>query len=91
MNGGSDPKWRRDGRELFYVAADGKLMAVPVTLGEVPVFGAPVALFDAKISDHLRENTHYDVSADGRRFVLPPKESPSQLTVILNWTSLLKK
>ena len=92
VNGGSDPKWSHDGKELFYAAADGKLMAVPVTLGEVPDFGAPVALFDAKIFDINREGTQYDVSDDGQRFVLPmPNEIPSKFTVILNWASLLIK
>jgi len=92
MSGGSDPRWRRNGKELFYVGADGKMMAVPVTLGEECSFGAPVALFDARISNPNREGTNYDVSADGQRFVLlMTQESPSQLNVISNWTSLLKK
>jgi hypothetical protein len=92
MSGGSDPRWRHNGKELFYVGADGKMMAVPVTLGEECSFGTPVALFDTKISNPYRESTNYDVSADGQRFVLlMAQESPFQLNVISNWTSLLKK
>jgi eukaryotic-like serine/threonine-protein kinase len=92
ISGGSDPRWRRNGKELFYVGADGKMMAVPSKLGEECSFGTPVALFDAKISNPIRESTLYDVSADGQRFVLKqPYDSPSQLNVIFNWTSLLKK
>ena len=90
--GGSDPKWRRDGRELFYISADRKLMAIPVTPGEVPAFGAPVALFGEVAFDSIREGTAYDVSADGRHFlILKTGGSPPQLNAILNWTSLLKK
>src|SRR5262245_13778191 len=44
--GGSGPLWRRDGRELFYYAADGKLMAAPVRSGESFEVGAPVPLFE---------------------------------------------
>ncbi len=92
MSGGSDPRWRRNGQELFYVGADGKMMAVPSKLGEECSFGTPVALFDAKIFNSVRECTLYDVSADGQRFVLQQfYDSPSQLNVISNWTSLLKK
>ena len=44
-NGGEFPVWRRDGRELFYRAADGKLMAVPVASGSDFAPGAPIPLF----------------------------------------------
>ncbi|MBN2320338.1 MAG: protein kinase [Acidobacteria bacterium] len=91
-NGGSDPRWRRDGKELFYVSADGKLMAIPVKLGDEPDFGTPEELFDAKIFNISQEGTVYDVSKDGKRFILPkPTDPPSELNVVLNWTQLLKK
>jgi Tol biopolymer transport system component len=48
-SGGADPHWRADGRELFYVSADRKMMAVPVTPGASPRFGVPTALFAAEI------------------------------------------
>ena len=47
---GSQPRWRRDGKELFYVAADGKLMAVEVKTAPKFEAGAPKALFDARIA-----------------------------------------
>ncbi len=46
--GGTSVRWRGDGRELFYIAADGKLTAVPVTPGDAPKFGAPIALFQTQ-------------------------------------------
>ena len=48
--GGDEPKWRRDGKELFYLALDGKLMAVPIKLGTTtPGAGVPVPLFQTRV------------------------------------------
>ncbi|MDQ3174094.1 MAG: hypothetical protein M3Q91_10365 [Acidobacteriota bacterium] len=47
--GGSQPKWRRDGRELFYIAADRKLMAVDVKLGATFEAGVPKTLFGTHV------------------------------------------
>ncbi|MGH9753539.1 MAG: protein kinase domain-containing protein, partial [Blastocatellia bacterium] len=92
--GGSLPRWRRDGRELYYVATDDKLMAVPVETSANFAPRAPVALFDLG-SYGLRSIRYlYDVSADGQKFlVIRPKEDSSSraLTVAQNWTELLKK
>ena len=81
--GGSLPRWRRDGRELYYLAPGGALMAVPVTHGRTLDAGDPVALFRAEsgIED-------YDVAPDGSRFLMSlpvdrARESP--VRVILNW------
>ena len=101
--GGIQPRWRRDGRELFYIAADSKVMAVPVST--VPTFtpGAPIALFAAPIfggGTSTRSDTRYDVTSDGQKFlinaVLPETAvarpaPPAPLTVVLNWTADLKK
>ena len=91
-NGGSFPAWRRDGKELFYVAPDRKLMAVPVKTGAVfePETAAP--LFEV----HLRNDPsrHYDVSADGQRFLvnMPMGEETSPpITLVQNWTVLLRQ
>ena len=48
-NGGLQPKWRRDGRELFYLALEGTLMAVPVALNALPEVGKPQPLFQTRI------------------------------------------
>jgi Tol biopolymer transport system component len=91
--GGTLPRWRRDGRELYYVAPDDKLMAVPVEPGANIVVGTPVALFD--VGSYGRRNNRYvyDVSADGQRVLLlrPLEDATTRpLTVVQNWTELLK-
>jgi serine/threonine protein kinase len=87
--GGSRPRWRRDGRELDYLAPDGFVMAVPVTLGTKVEAGVPARLFrvDSEIQD-------YDVAPDGSRFLVSTpieKAQESPLRVILNWPTIMTK
>jgi Tol biopolymer transport system component len=85
--GGTQPRWRGDGTELFYVAPDGMLMSVRVRMGATFDAGATTPLF------RLR-GTSYDVTRNGERFVTndPAGSDKSQpMTVVLNWTSELKK
>jgi len=83
-NGGVNPQWRADGKEIFYAALDNRLMAVPVTLranGQVES-GVPASLFQ------LRPRSEYEVSHDGQRFLIhAPTEdaSASPITIVLNW------
>ncbi len=91
--GGTHPRWRRDGRELYYVAPDDQLMAVPVELGANFGTGTPVPLFD--VGSYGRRNNRYvyDVSADGQKILLlrPLEDATTRpLTVVQNWTALLK-
>jgi dipeptidyl aminopeptidase/acylaminoacyl peptidase len=86
-------RWRRDGKELFYLAFDGRVHAVPVRLSPKPEFGPATPLFT--ISTEARAAIHsvagFDVSADGQRFVIPvvaPTEGPS-IVVIQNWEAAL--
>jgi eukaryotic-like serine/threonine-protein kinase len=91
--GGSFPRWRKDGSELFYRALDGKLMAAPVRFeGTTLQFGAPVALFRMTEPFGLRAYP-YDVSADGKRILAltPEITEGSALTVFLDWQAGLKK
>jgi len=91
-SGGSMPVWRRDGKELFYLAADRRLMAVPVVTGEAFETGTPVALFEARLKDD--PDRHYDVSADGQRFLLTTPlgdDSTPPITLVQNWTVLLRQ
>jgi Tol biopolymer transport system component len=94
--GGMQPEWRRDGKELFYIAADGKMMAVPTsTAGATFDAGTPVPLFEVEVPEAIAPYPgHYAVSADGQRFlvntVIDQPTKPA-LTVILNWTGLLKR
>jgi hypothetical protein len=97
--GGVQPRWRGDGKELFFFAADGKMMAVPLkaAAGPKPTFeaGAPVTLFDAHTTPR-RDRFDYDVIADGKRFLTVTTSSPAPppsppLNVVVNWNAALKK
>ncbi|HYM09412.1 MAG TPA: hypothetical protein VEU62_01700, partial [Bryobacterales bacterium] len=93
-DGGSEPQWRRDGKELFYLAADHKLMAVEVKPGAKLQLGAPRALFDTHIRFTSVTRNHYAVTADGQRFLLNlPLEdtAASPITVVVNWAAGLKR
>ena len=92
-DGAATIRWRRDGRELYFVDHAGVVRAVPVKLGPQPEFGPAVALFT--ISTEARAAIHslpgFDVSANGSRFVIPvvsAAEGPS-IVVIQNWEGLL--
>ena len=98
--GGEQPRWRGDGKELFFEAADGKMMVVPVkaVAGAKPSFeaGTPVALFDAHMVHGAFYNLiEYDVTTDGKRFLINTTggsgAASPPLTVVTNWTSGLKK
>jgi len=94
-DGGTEPRWRRDGRELFYVAANRMLMVVTVT--SAPTFGLsrPMRLFDARLDTSIGNfhSTHYAVSADGQRFLMnvATDSSSSPIAVALNWKAGLRK
>ena len=87
-------RWRRDGKELFYLGSDGRLYAVPITLSSKPRIGVPVPLFaiNAEALAALHSVVGFDVSADGHRFVVPivTSSEKSEIVVIQNWESALK-
>jgi eukaryotic-like serine/threonine-protein kinase len=93
-SGGSQPAWRGDGKELFFLSAEGKMMSVPVESAATSFQpGVPKTLFQTRL-DFDAFSRAYDVSADGKRFLLanPVAESSGvPITVILNWPALLKK
>ena len=100
IDGGEQPRWRGDGKELFFEAADGKIMAVSVkaATGTKPSFeaGTPVALFDAHMATSANNVLiEYDVTADGKRFLIATTGASGAasppLTVVTNWTAGLKK
>ncbi len=74
INGGIEPTWRSDGRELYYLAPNGDLMAVDVdTTGDAFMSGVPHALFATGVSQpdpNGRPENYYDVAPDGQRFLL---------------------
>jgi Tol biopolymer transport system component len=95
-NGGTQPRWRRDGKEIFYIGGDGKLMAAELTTGpRFEVTGAPKALFDPYIPRGSVSGFRYDVTADGKRFLVisaaSADEAAAPITVVLNWQAALKR
>jgi len=94
--GGQEPIWRKDGKELFYLSADGKMTAVPVTTGTSFAAGAPVTLFQThrRQAVSAQDVFSYDVSGDGQKFLILTKMdegNPAPLSVILNWASEMEK
>jgi Tol biopolymer transport system component len=86
-NGGRNPQWRRDGRELYYFSLDNKLMAVQVTLGAEVKSGTPMELF-ALSSIRANPNASFAVTHDGQRFLFVTRAeetSVTPFTVLLNW------
>ena len=87
--GGVQARWSSDGRELFYIGLDGKLMAVLVTLGANEMqIGVAKPLFATRIGDPLETNMRraYVVSVDNQRFLIDTlSETTVPMTVLLNW------
>jgi Tol biopolymer transport system component len=84
--GGQKPRWRADGRELYYIGPGGLVMAVPVSPGAQFTAADLVPLFQVEVED-------FDVTADGSQFLVSvpaEKSSESRIRVIVNWTSVLK-
>jgi Tol biopolymer transport system component len=91
-HGGYEPRWRADGREIYYLSDDRRLMAV--TVGAGPTFGIPTPLFQTRVPPGVMAlRTHYVPSRDGQRFLVnTASDAPgSPITVVLNWTAMLKK
>jgi len=94
-NGGIAPIWSPDGKEIFYVSTDGKMMSVSIRT--IPTFSAepPKELFD--VSQMYFPNnpiTNYDITPDGKRFILVRNSHTSAnvpyFNVVLNWTEDLQ-
>jgi Tol biopolymer transport system component len=95
-HGGVQPVWRNDGRELYYVGLDGKVMAVDVKPGPAFSAGLPVALFDSGLRpEGLTESrSSFAVSADGQRFLVNAIAADAgrvPITVVVNWAADLRK
>ena len=94
--GGQEPRWRQDGKELFYLSADGKLMAVAVTTDASFRAGSPIALFQThrRLPVSSLDDFSYDVSGDGQRFLIATKvdeANTAPLSILLNWASQIEK
>jgi Tol biopolymer transport system component len=104
--GGSYPRWRQDGRELFYISADRKLMVVPIsTVGSDLQPGLPNPLFDVRVPNLFfppdpitatgTASYPYAVSGDGQRFLVAVDQTQAAagppITVVVNWPARLRK
>ena len=94
-SGGVQPRWRRDGKELFYISADQKLMAVPVKNGAVFEAGTPEPLCDMDpVFPPLQGRFAYQPTADGKRFLVVEVvggNAALPINVVVNWQAGLKK
>ncbi len=94
--GGYQPRWRSDGKELFYVSSSGQLMSVAITPELAAPPGRPTALFQTTIlgGGATVNNWYWDVTPDGQRFLINTViagNEPSTLNVVLNWQSGLTR
>jgi Tol biopolymer transport system component len=93
--GGTEPLWNRNGRELFYRSGT-KMMAVDITTAPSFALGSPRVLFEGEAyapptGAYAYPFPNYDVSLDGQRFLMITKESKPQINVVLNWFEELKR
>jgi Tol biopolymer transport system component/predicted Ser/Thr protein kinase len=98
--GGQQARWRADGKELFFVAADGKMMSVAVKTVSGPKAsfeaGIPTPLFEAHMAPDIRATVgyNYDLTGDGKRFLVNRSAgtgATAPLTVVVDWNAGLKK
>lgn len=92
--GGTNPRWREDGRELYYVAPDNRLMAVDISDAEAFRAGVPRPLFRADIGDDAFSMGRYEVFDNGQRFLLRlalGAGSIAPLTVVVNWAAAIEE
>jgi Tol biopolymer transport system component len=95
--GGDEPRWRGDGRELYFLGLDGQLTAVPTNAGTAATAGfepgPPRALFPVpRVAVYT--SSRYDVAPDGQRFLIAvaaPVSAASPLNVVMNWESALRR
>jgi eukaryotic-like serine/threonine-protein kinase len=95
-SGGEQPRWRADGKELFFLSSDSKMMVAQIST--TPNFDAssPVALFQTTPRQPVSRNDQwvYDVSRDGQRFLVltqVKQAATAPISVVLNWTGMLNK
>jgi Tol biopolymer transport system component len=87
-NGGGDPRWRPDGKELLYIAADRQLMSVPVNDRRMFASGAAVPLFDTGMPPYWYfARNLYDVDRDGNQLMMAPVEDDRAMpfTIVFDW------
>jgi eukaryotic-like serine/threonine-protein kinase len=93
--GGTEPVWNRNGRELFYRNGD-KMMAVDIATQPSFTAGKPRVIFEGRYVPPPGTSPNYDVSPDGQRFLMIKRNeageaAPAQINVVLNWFEELKR
>jgi len=90
---GTEPFWREDGKELYYLTLDGDLMMLTMDTSSGLHSGTPRPLFHPEISGNYQTRNRYCPSADGQRFLLLATGTPglAPTTVVLNWTAELNE
>lgn len=92
-DGGGHSLWRADGKELFYLAADGNMMAVSIDTTSPIDSSVPKPLFPAAAAT-FGYNQAYGVTKDGQRFLVSVRSQPTTgtapLTILLNWTAAIR-
>jgi serine/threonine-protein kinase len=93
--GGSHPLWSADGKELFYVASNSELMAVPIATQDIPTIGEPIPLFTVRLPGvGVQYGRDFAVSRDGARILVNtrlPGSNGSPITVVLNWSAAVRR
>lgn len=93
QEGGLQPHWRADGKELFFRDLDGNLMAVRTDLGGGSAPGIPVTLFNANLFANLPD-PQYAVTSDGQRFLIripAAAQTTTPITIVVNWQGMLRR
>ncbi|MCI0442943.1 hypothetical protein L0244_04000, partial [bacterium] len=92
--GGETARWRKDGKELFYVSPDKKIMSVTINTDSTFEPAVPQPLFQTLIALGVEARNQYELTSDGQRFLIntPLKEiSTAPINVVVNWSASLKK
>jgi len=93
IKGGMEPHWRKDGKELFYLAPDRNLMAVSINLSSPPVIERPHVLFRVPVTVYNIHSPQLAASADGQRFLIGSMDRATkekdEFTLLSSWPSLL--
>ena len=93
-NGGTDPVWSRDGRELFYLSGQNEMMRVPVEPGQTFTIGPPEPLFSTTAYSPVPPVPAFDISPDGKRFIMLRETAAAErneLIVVQNWAEEMRE
>jgi DNA-binding winged helix-turn-helix (wHTH) protein/Tol biopolymer transport system component len=91
VEGGSEPQWRNDGKELFYLALDGTIVGVDMQLGPTARIGDAKRLFrSGAVLDATTVRNRYVATADGRRFLVQVAGDVHSTKIVVNWPTLLR-